>query len=203
KKEVTLEEVMASKMVSYPLKLYDCSPISDGSAALILASEEKASELSDKPVYFLGLGAGTDTATLYERDDLTGLKATREAAKQAYQMACVKPQDIDLADVHDCFTIAEIMAYEDLGFCKKGDGGKFIEEKRSYLEGDTPVNVDGGLKAKGHPLGATGVGMVYEITKQLRGEAGPRQVKGAKIGLTHSIARDGTHSFVHIFGGRD
>ena len=200
KKEITVEDVMKSKMVSYPLKLFDCSPISDGAAALILACEERAKKITEKPVYFLGLGAATDTVTIFEREDLTGLMATREAAKRAYAMAGIGPSDIDVADVHDCFTIAEIMAYEDLGFCKKGEGGKFIEEKRSYLEGDKPVNVDGGLKAKGHPLGATGVGMVYEIVKQLRGEAGPRQVKGAKIGLTHNVSRDGTHVFVQILG---
>jgi len=134
-----------------------------------------------------------------ERPTLVGLTASRVAGEQAYKMADVTPNDIDVACTHDCFTIAEIMSYEDLGFCKKGEGGKFIEEGQSYIGGKVPVNVDGGLKAKGHPLGATGVSMTVEIVKQLRGEAGKRQVSGAEIGLTHNVGETGQYCMVHVF----
>jgi acetyl-CoA acetyltransferase len=134
-----------------------------------------------------------------ERESLTSIRASREAAKIAYKMAGVKPSDIDVATVHDCFTIAEIVAYEDLGFCEKGEGGKLIAAKETYVDGKIPVNVDGGLKSKGHPLGATGVSMAVEITKQLRGEAGERQVKNAGIGLTHNVGGTGQVVAIHIF----
>jgi acetyl-CoA C-acetyltransferase len=134
-----------------------------------------------------------------ERPSLTGLEASKLAAEQAYKMAGVAPNDIDVACTHDCFSIAEIMSYEDLGFCKKGEGGKFIEDGQSYIGGKVPINVDGGLKSKGHPLGATGVSMTVEITMQLRGEADQRQVSGAEIGLTHNVGETGQYCFVHIF----
>jgi acetyl-CoA acetyltransferase len=133
-----------------------------------------------------------------ERESLTSIRASREAARSVYKMAGVKPSDIDVATVHDCFTIAEIVAYEDLGFCEKGEGGKLIEAKETYVGGKIPVNVDGGLKSKGHPLGATGVSMAVEITKQLRGEAGERQVKNAEIGLTHNVGGTGQVVAIHI-----
>jgi acetyl-CoA C-acetyltransferase len=133
------------------------------------------------------------------RQTLTGLPSATLASQTAYKMAGIESKDVDVACVHDCFTIAEIMAYEDLGFCKKGEGGKFIEEKQSYIGGKTPVNVDGGLKAKGHPLGATGVSMACEMVKQLRGEAGKRQVPGAEIGLTHNVGQSGQYVNVHIY----
>jgi len=199
RKEITLEEAMKSVMICYPLNLYDCCLISDGAAAAVLASEEKAKKLTDTPVWIIGLGAASDDMMVAERESLTSLKATRLAAEQAYKMARVKPEEIDVAVVHDCFTIAEIMAYEDLGFCKKGEGGKFIEEGQSYIGGKIPVNIDGGLKSKGHPLGATGVSMTVEITRQLRGEAGKRQVEGAEIGLSHNIGETGQYCFVHIY----
>ena len=199
RKEITLEEAMKSVMICYPLNLYDCCLISDGAAAAVLASEEKAKKLTDTPVWIIGLGAASDDMMIAERESLTSLKATRLAAEQAYKMARVKPEEIDVAVVHDCFTIAEIMAYEDLGFCKKGEGGKFIEEGQSYIGGKIPVNIDGGLKSKGHPLGATGVSMTVEITRQLRGEAGKRQVEGAEIGLSHNIGETGQYCFVHIY----
>ncbi len=198
-KEVSLEMVLNSFVVAHPLKLYDCCLISDGAAAIILASEEKAKEISKKPVWITGLGCGTDTLGLNERRDLTTLEGTVFAANQAYKMAGVTPDDIDVACVHDCFTIGEICAYEDLGFCKKGEGGKMIEEKQTYLDGKIPVNVDGGLKSKGHPIGATGVSMSVEIVKQLREEAGKRQVKGAETGLSHNIAGSGQAVAVHIY----
>jgi len=198
-KEVDLNKALTSFTVAYPLKLYDCSLITDGAAAVLLASEERAKAISKKPVWIAGLGLATDSMRLGDRRSLTSLQASREAAKTAYKMAGVGPGDIDIATVHDCFTIAEIVAYEDLGFCERGEGGKLIEAKETYVGGRIPVNVDGGLKAKGHPLGATGVSMAIEITKQLRGEAGPRQVKDAEIGLTHNVGGSGQVALVHIF----
>jgi acetyl-CoA C-acetyltransferase len=198
-KEITLEEAIKSVPICQPLNLYDCCLISDGAAAAIMANEDKAKKITDTPVWITGLGSASDTMMISERSSLTELAATKLAAQQAYKMADVSPSDIDVACTHDCFTIAEIMSYEDLGFCKKGDGGKFIEEKQSYIGGKVPVNVDGGLKSKGHPLGATGVSMTYEIVKQLRGEAGKRQVNGAEIGLSHNVGETGQYCFVHIY----
>jgi acetyl-CoA C-acetyltransferase len=198
-KEIALDKALTSFTVAYPLKLYDCSLITDGAAAILLASEERAKAISKKPVWIAGLGLATDALRLGDREKLTSLLATREAAKTAYKMAGVGPTDIDVATVHDCFTIAEIVAYEDLGFCERGEGGKLIEAKETYVGGRIPVNVDGGLKSKGHPLGATGVSMAIEITKQLRGEAGERQVKNPEIGLTHNVGGSGQIALVHIF----
>lgn len=197
-KEITLDKAMTSFTVAHPLKLYDCSLITDGAAAVLLASEEKAKAITKKPVWIAGLGLATDTMRLGDRASLTSLLATREAARMAYKMAGVGPGDIDIGTVHDCFTIAEIIAYEDLGFCEKGEGGKLIGAKETYLDGKIPVNVDGGLKSKGHPLGATGISMAIEITKQLRGEAGARQVKNSEIGLTHNVGGSGQIALVHI-----
>jgi len=198
-KEITLDKAMTSFTVAHPLKLFDCSLITDGAAAVLLASEERAKEISKKPIWLAGLGLATDTMRIGDRDSLTSILAAREAARGAYKMAGLGPSDIDVATVHDCFTIAEIVAYEDLGFCEKGEGGKLIEEKETYVTGRIPVNVDGGLKSKGHPLGATGVSMAVEITKQLRGEAGERQVKDAAVGLVHNVGGTGQVVAVHIF----
>jgi len=154
---------------------------------------------SKKPVWIAGIGLATDTMRIGDRKTLTSIASSREAAKTAYRMAGVGPSSIHVATVHDCFTIAEIVAYEDLGFCEKGEGGKLIQQKETYLGGKIPVNVDGGLKSKGHPLGATGVSMAIEITKQLRGEAGERQVKNAETGLTHNVGGTGQVVAVHIF----
>jgi len=198
-KEITLDEAMNSVPICQPLNLYDCCLISDGAAAVVMASEERARKISDTPIWITGLGCATDTMMIAERPSLVSLAASRVAADQAYKMAGVTPNDIDVANTHDCFSIAEIMSYEDLGFCKKGEGGKFIEEGQSYIGGKLPVNVDGGLKSKGHPLGATGVSMTVEIVKQLRGEAGKRQVSGAEIGLTHNVGETGQYCFVHVF----
>jgi len=198
-KVITLEEAVKSVIISYPLNLYDCCLISDGAAAVILANEERSKRMNDTPIWIEGLGAASDAMLINERPTLTGLAGSRLAAEEAYKMAGITARDIDVAEVHDCFTIAEIMAYEDLGFCEKGEGGKFIEEGQSYIGGRTPVNVDGGLKSKGHPLGATGVSMAVEITKQLRGEAGNRQVSGAEIGLSHNVGETGQFAFVHIY----
>jgi acetyl-CoA C-acetyltransferase len=198
-KAITLDKALASFTVAHPLKLFDCSLITDGAAAVLLASEEKARALSEKPVWIAGLGLATDTMRIADRKSLTSIASSREAAKIAYRMAGVGPSGINVATVHDCFTIAEIVAYEDLGFCEKGEGGKLIQEKETYAGGRIPVNVDGGLKSKGHPLGATGVSMAIEITKQLRGEAGERQVKNAETGLTHNVGGTGQVVAVHIF----
>lgn len=198
-KEITLEKALTSFTVAHPLKLFDCSLITDGAAAVLLATEEKAKAISKKPIWIAGLALATDTMRITERNSLTSIMATREAAKTAYKMAGIGPSDIDVATAHDCFTIAEIVAYEDLGFCERGEGGKLIEAKETYAGGKIPVNVDGGLKSKGHPLGATGVSMAIEITKQLRGEAGPRQVKNAEIGLSHNVGGTGQVVAVHIF----
>ncbi len=198
-KAIDLQKALTSFTVAHPLKLFDCSLITDGAAAVIIASEEKAKAISNKPVWIVGSGLATDTLRLGDRKSLTSIMAAREAARVAYKMAGVGPTDIDVANVHDCFTIAEIVAYEDLGFCETGEGGKLIEAKETYVSGRIPVNVDGGLKSKGHPIGATGVSMAIEITKQLRGEAGERQVKNAEIGLTHNVGGTGQAVAVHIF----
>ncbi|MBC8868476.1 MAG: thiolase domain-containing protein [Planctomycetes bacterium] len=198
-KEITLEKALASDPVASPFCVYDCCANADGAACLILASEERAKALCDQPVWLDGAGCATASMSVLKRPDLTGLSSAQEAAQQAYEQAGVTPRDIKVAEVHDCFTIAEIMAYEDLGFCEKGHGGPFIEEKRSYIGGQTAVNVDGGLKAKGHPIGATGVSMAYEIVSQLRGRCGQRQVPDADVGLTHNVGGIGQYTFVHVF----
>ncbi|HID05103.1 MAG TPA: thiolase domain-containing protein [Candidatus Caldiarchaeum subterraneum] len=201
-KEISLEKALSSKYVAYPLKLFDCSPISDGAAAAILASEEKIRELGvDNPVWIDGVGYSSDTSNLTKRPDYVGLRTTVEAAAAAYKMAGIDNpvKQLDIAVVHDCFTIAEIMAYEDLRFCSKGEGGKFIENGDSDFGGRIPVNTFGGLKAKGHPLGATGVAMAYEAVKQLREEAGPLQVDLKNYrALTHNIGGTGHFGWVFI-----
>ena len=197
-KEITMEKALASDPVSDPFNVYDCCANADGAACVILASEEIAKKAS-KPVAWLdGVGCATASMSVLRRPNLVGLPSAEEAARIAYKMAGVGPKDIKVAEVHDCFTVAEIMAYEDLGFCEKGAGGRFIEEKQSYKEGQTPVNIDGGLKSKGHPIGATGVSMTVEIVKQLRGETGERQVKNADVGLTHNVGGIGQYCFVHV-----
>jgi len=199
-KAITLEKAMKSEMVAYPLRLYDCCANADGAACLILANEEKTKKITDTPVWISASATASAPMSILRRETLTSLPSAVEASRQAYKMAGVEPTDIDVADVHDCFTIAEIMAYEDLGFAEKGKGGKYIEEGQSKIGGKVPVNVDGGLKSKGHPVGATGVSMAVEMVKQLRGEAGKRQINGAEIGLTHNVGGIGQYCFVHIFG---
>ncbi len=199
RKEITVEKALASDPVASPFLVYDCCANADGAACLILASEERARKASDRVVWLDGLGCATASMSVLRRPDLTGLPSAAEAARQAYSMAGIGPKDVDVAEVHDCFTIAEIMAYEDLGFCEKGRGGPFIQEKQAYIGGSTPVNVDGGLKAKGHPIGATGTSMAYEIVRQLRGECGERQVPGAAVGLTHNVGGIGQYCFVNLF----
>jgi acetyl-CoA C-acetyltransferase len=198
-KEITLEQAMTSRVVAWPLKLYDCSLITDGASCLILTKPDLAKKFTDTPVHIIGSGQASDTIGLYERDDQTSLKAGKLAAQEAYKMAGITPDKVDVAEVHDCFTIAEIVAYEDLGFCKLGEGGRFIEEGASQIGGKVAVNTSGGLKAKGHPVGATGTAQVYEIYEQLTEHGEKRQVKGAEIGLTHNIGGLGATGVVHVF----
>jgi len=199
-KEVTTERILKSDEISYPLKVFDCCANADGAACIIMTNEKMAKKFNGTPIWFEGMGSASSEMSLLRRPNLVEIPSAVEAAKQAYKQAGVKPSNIQVAEVHDCFTIAEIMAYENLGFCEKGRGGKFIEEKQSYIGGKTPINVDGGLKAKGHPVGATGVSMTVEIVKQLRGKTGDRQVSGAEIGLTHNVGGIGQYTFVQILG---
>jgi len=201
---VTLETALKSRMIAYPLKLFDCSTNTDGAAACILASEEKAKELTDKPVYLIGTSQvclhGSWQKATYEWWEWPAL---RLAARQAYEMAGIKPEDVDVAEIHDCFTISEIIEYEELGWCEKGQGGKFIEEGLSDYGGKVVVNPRGGLIACGHPFAATGIAQAYEIFLQLRGEAGERQVKDAKIGLNHNLSGLGEHHIIIYKRGFD
>jgi acetyl-CoA C-acetyltransferase len=198
RKEITMEKALESDEVASPFQVYDCCANADGAACVILASEGASKEIAKKPVWLDGMACATASMSVLRRPNLVGLPSASEAAATAYKMAGITPEDIKVADVHDCFTIAEILAYEDLGFCKKGEGGHFIEEKQPYIGGKVAVNVDGGLKAKGHPIGATGVSMTTEIVKQLRGEAGERQVPDADVGLTHNVGGIGQYCFVQV-----
>jgi acetyl-CoA C-acetyltransferase len=198
-KEITLEKALASDPVASPLSVYDCCANADGAACLILAEENTAKALSNKVVWLDGVGSASSSMSVLKRADLVSIPSASLAAHQAYQMARVTARDVKVAEVHDCFTIAEILAYEDLGFCDQGQGGKFIEERRPYIGGAVAVNVDGGLKSKGHPIGATGVSMACEIVRQLRGECGERQVPDADVGLTHNVGGIGQYTFVHVF----
>jgi len=199
-KGVTLEQVLTSDMIASPLKRFDCCANADGASCLIVANKERAKSLSKKPVWILGLGAATSPINMSGRESLTGLSCAREAAKEAYRMAEVTPRDINVAEVHDCFTIAELMAYEDLGFAKPGEGKDLIRGKETYIGGKIPVNVDGGLLSKGHPIGATGGSQIRTIVLQLRGEAGEMQVKDPEIGLIHNIGGVGLYGNVTILG---
>jgi acetyl-CoA C-acetyltransferase len=198
RKEISMDKALASEMVASPLQVYDCCANADGAACVILASEERARELSSTTVWLDGMGCATASMSVLRRPNLVGLPSAEAAAAEAYRMAGITAADVKVADVHDCFTIAEIMAYEDLGFCEKGEGGRFMADRQTYIGGKVAVNVDGGLKAKGHPIGATGVSMTCEIAKQLRGEAGERQVPNADVGLTHNVGGIGQYTFVQI-----
>ena len=198
-KEVTLEKALNSRVIAWPLKLYDCSLITDGASCLILTKPEIAKKFTDTPIHIIGSGQGSDSIGIYERENFTSLAAAKYAAKKAYEMAGVTPKDIDVAEVHDCFTIAEIIAYEDLGFCKPGEGGHLIEEGITTLEGELPINTSGGLKAKGHPVGATGTAQAYEIYLQLTGQAEKRQVENPEVALTHNVGGSGATAVVHIY----
>ncbi len=197
---ITMEKALKSRLITWPLKLYDCCPISDGAAAIILASEDKLKEFkAETPVWIDAIGFSSDTSNICRRESYVGLGAAGRAAQMAYKRAKITPKNLDVATVHDCFTIAEIMAYEDLGLCEKGEGGKLLDEGQTEIGGRIPVNMDGGLKSKGHPLGATGCSMVYELTKQLRGEAGKRQVSLKNyVALAHNVGGTGHYAYVTI-----
>jgi acetyl-CoA C-acetyltransferase len=199
RKEITLDTVLNSSLVADPLRLFDCSPITDGAAAVIVAPLERAREFTDAPIRVLGSGQATDTISLHDRRDICTLDATMVAGERAFRAAGVERSQIDMIEVHDCFTIAELCAIEDLGFCPKGQAGILTEEGATALDGDLPINPSGGLKACGHPVGATGIKQVYEIVKQLRGEAVGRQVDG-EIGMTHNVGGTGATVVCHILG---
>ena len=198
-KEITLEKALSSMIVASPLKLFDCSLITDGASCIILTHPDIAKKFTDTPIQIVGSGQASDTIGLYERESLTSLKAAKIAGQEAYKMAGIKPKDVDVAEVHDCFTIAEILAYEDLGFCEEGNGGKLVQEGVTEIGGKLPVNPSGGLKSKGHPVGATGTAQTYEIYMQLTGQAEKRQVAGAEIGLSHNVGGSGAIANVHIY----
>lgn len=205
RKPVTAEmfsdpENRMSGPVASPLRVGDCCANADGSSCIIVANEEKARAFCSKPIWILGLGAATASVNLAGRDLFTGLTVGKQAADQAYQMAGITPKNIDVAEVHDCFTIAELMAYENLGFAKPGEGKELIRGKETYKEGTIPVNVDGGLLSKGHPIGATGGSQIRTIVLQLRDEAGEIQVRRPEIGLVHNIGGVGLYGSVTILG---
>lgn len=198
-KEVSFEEANNAIPICSPLNLYDCSLITDGAAAVVIAAEDRVKEFTDRPMWIKGIGAGSSEMMIQDRSSLTSIPGAKYAAKAAYKMAGVEPKDIKMAQVHDCFTIAELIAYEDLGFAEPGKGPELVENKEIYHNGRIPVNVDGGLKSKGHPLGATGISMTYEVMKQMRGEAenSSRQIDDVDIGLVHNVGQSG--QFVNVF----
>ena len=202
RKDVSFEKARSGAMVADPLTLYDCCPTSDGASAVILVADHLAHQFTDTPIWVKGSGAGSDKLALHDRPSLTQLRATQLASQKAYSLANLQPNQIDLAEVHDCFTIAEVLATEDLGFAKRGEGGIFARNGQGRRnEGDVTVNASGGLKSKGHPLGATGTGQAVEVFKQLRHQVEPtRQVRDAEIGLTHNVGGSGATCAVHIFG---
>lgn len=200
RKGVSLEQVLSSDTVSTPLKRFDCCANADGSSCIILARKDRAVDMPKKPIWILGLGAASAPVNMAGRDSLTGLRCAQDAGRQAYGMASIGPQDVDVAEVHDCFTIAELMAYEDLGFATPGEGKYLIREKETYQDGKPPINIDGGLLSKGHPIGATGGSQIRTIVLQLRGEAGEVQVRNPKIGLIHNIGGVGLYGNVTILG---
>ena len=202
RKDVSFEKARSGFMVADPLTLYDCCPTSDGASAVILVADHLAHQFTDTPIWVKGSGAGSDKLALHDRPSLTQLRATQLASQKAYSIADVQPSQIDLAKVHDCFTIAEVLATEDLGFTGRGEGGLFARNGQGRRnEGDVTINASGGLKSKGHPLGATGTGQAVEVFKQLRHQVeAPRQVRDAEIGLTHNVGGSGATCAVHIFG---
>ena len=196
---ITVADVLKSSIVAEPLRLLDCSPLTDGAAALILMSEEKAKKTAN-PVWVLGSGQGSDTIALHDRHSFTEMAATRAATKEAFAEAKIGLEDIDMLEVHDCFSINEIIALEDLGFCKKGEGGRFVESGKISIDGEIPVNTTGGLKAGGHPVGATGVRQAIDIVRQLRGDS-CNQLKSPKHGMNLNVGGSGATAVVNIFGG--
>ena len=198
-KEVSFEEANNAMAICSPLNLYDCSLITDGAAGVVIAAEDRVKEFTDRPMWIKGIGAGASENKIQDRPSLTSIPGAKYAAKAAYKMAGLEPKDMDMAQVHDCFTIAELIAYEDCGFAEPGKGPELVENKEHYHDGRIPANVDGGLKSKGHPLGATGISMTYEVMKQMRGEAenASRQIDDVKHGLVHNVGQSG--QFVNVF----
>jgi len=188
------DTICSSPVVASPLQLYDCCPFSDGAASIVLSRQR----LSDRDVKVIGTSLITDSISLSQRNEFTTFRSARLAAEAAYSMAKISPKDIDIAEVHDCFTIAELIALEDLGLCKRGDAIKLVRNDETSLSGRIPINTDGGLLADGHPIGATGIAQIYEIVKQLRDEADGRQISNARIGLTHNIGGAGGTAVVNI-----
>ena len=199
RKKITIDDVMNSAVVASPLKLYDCCPFSDGASSVILCNEKFAKQHTKNYIRVIGSGRGGSPAALQGRNHLTTIPSTKIAAEAAYKMAGIKPKNVDFAEVHDCFTIAEIVDSEDLGFFDKGKAVEAVRDGKTRLNGEIPINPSGGLKSKGHPIGATGVGQVVEVFDQLTGKAGKRTVKDAKIGLTHNFGATGASCAVHIF----
>jgi len=200
RKVITMEQALAGKPISDPLTVYDCSLISDGAAAVLIVPLQRAAEFTDRPVKILGIAQTSDYVALDQKKDITSFRAVQEAAQKAYIMAGVTAQDIQFAELHDCFTIAEIIATEDLGFVKKGEGGPYALEGRTCLKGERPVNASGGLKSKGHPVGATGVGQICDVVMQIRGEAGELQLQRHSLGLTENLGGSGATAVVTILG---
>jgi len=196
--EIDVQTVIDSAMVADPLTLFDCSPITDGAATIILASKETSKKMNSD-VSIVGSGLANDTLSLVRRKSLTEIAAGKTAANAAYKQAGITAQQVNFAEVHDCFSIAEVLAVEALGFAKKGEGRRLYAEKQTYCDADTPINTSGGLKACGHPIGATGVKQAVEAVEQLRGEANKRQVKGAEYGVTHNVGGSGATVAVHVF----
>src|SRR5450755_2217663 len=200
RKVITLEQALNGKPIADPLTVYDCSLVSDGAAAVLLAPLERAHEFTSKAVKVLGISQTSDNVALDEKADITTFRAVQTSAEKAYKMAGVKPADIQFAEVHDCFTIAEIMAIEDLGFVPKGEGGPYTLAGGTCIQGERPVNTSGGLKAKGHPVGATGVGQICDVAQQIRGEAGERQLQRNSLGLAQNLGGSGATSVITILG---
>jgi len=198
-KEISFEEANNAIPICRPLNLYDCSLITDGAAGIVIAAEDRVKEFTDRPMWIKGIGAGASENMIQDRPSLTSIPGAKYAAKAAYKMAGLEPKDMDMAEVHDCFTIAELIAYEDCGFAEPGKGREIVENKENYHDGRIPVNCDGGLKSKGHPLGATGISMTYEVLKQMRGEADKpsRQIDDVKHGFVHNVGQSG--QFVNCF----
>lgn len=198
-KKITFEDVLQSPIIADPLRLIDCSPVSDGACAMIISSYEYAKKIKKTGVNVIATGVGTDALDLASRSELTSFKATKIAADKAYNMAGIEPKDINIAEVHDAFSMSEIIALEDLGFFEPGLAGQASLDGKTSLSGHIPINTSGGLKAKGHPVGASGLSQAIEIVKQLRGDCGVRQTQSPRLGLTHSMGGVGTTSIVHIF----
>jgi acetyl-CoA C-acetyltransferase len=199
RKKITIDDVLKSPVVASPLKLYDCCPFSDGASAIILCNEDFAKKSGRPFIEVIGSGRGASPAAVQGRDDITTIPSTVAAATQAYKMAGITAKDIDFAEVHDCFTIAELIDIEDLGFFKKGAGANAVREGATSRDGEIPINPSGGLKSKGHPIGATGIGQVVEVFEQLTGKAEQRTVRDAEVALTHNFGATGASAAVHIF----